>query len=236
MDINLNNKNQTFIEYFHTVINNRVEMFISELNVENKTYLFSGILRNFFLSIYEEPRDLDIVLSRKYLNSDITTLLKKYGEFKINSFGGYKITIKGLKIDIWYIEDTWAIKNDLIDVNMFNNIENAVLHSTFFNFSSILFDFKNKAFIYNSIFLNFLKNKTIDIVLENNPSEVLCVVNIVYYAEKYKLNISNKTKEYFIDKFPVYSTDQFDKIQLKHFGRILYDYSELAKFSYNLNV
>lgn len=235
MDTNLSKKQHTFIEYFHTIINYRVEMFINELSIEHHTYLFSGILRNFFLNIYVPPRDLDIVISRKKNSSNLLKILNKFGSYKINSFGGFKLEIKGLSIDIWYIEDTWAIKNKIISVNN-KNIESAVLHSTFFNFSSILYDFEKKIFIYNSIFSDFLKTKTIDIVLKKNPSEILCVVNIIYYAENYKLNLSNKTKKFFIDKFPIYKNIEYENIQKKHFGRVLYNHKDLFRFSLNISV
>lgn len=234
MDINLNSKKQTFKEYFHTIINNRVEMFLHELNVNHNTFLFSGILRNFFLNVFETPRDLDIIISRANFSSDLIYLMKRYGDYRMNSYGGYKLEIDNLKIDIWFIEDTWALKYGIVDVRKFNTIEKAVLYSTFFNFSSILYDFKKNEFIYDDIFSNFLKSKTMDIVLKENPSEILCVINIIYYAEKYKLNLSNKTKNYFLDKFPAYFESEFDNIQLKHFGKIIYNYHSLIKFGSNL--
>ena len=234
MDTNLNSKRQTFKEYFHTIINNRVENFLRELNINHKTFLFSGILRNFFLNVFETPRDLDIILSKTSMSSDLIYLMKKYGDYKMNSYGGYKLEINNLKLDIWFIEDTWALNYGLVDVSKFNSIEDAVLHSTFFNFSSILYDFKKEKFIYDNIFSKFLQNKTIDIVLNQNPSEILCVVNIIYYAEKYKLSLSNKTKNYFLDKFPVYYPDEYDRIQIKHFGKIIYSYQSLEKFGNNL--
>lgn len=229
MALDLNKNNKTFKEYFHTIINSRVEAFINELNENHITYLFSGILRNYFLNIYEKPRDLDIIISKKKTFSNLISILDKYGKYKLNAFGGFKININGLSVDIWHIEDTWAIKNNFVKTDN-ESIEESVLKSTFFNFSSILYNFKEEKFIYNQIFEDFYKSKTIEIVLENNLSELLCLINIIYYAEKYELNLSNKTKQYFINGFKNHSKKNFDDIQLKHFNSIKYDYSLLNNF------
>lgn len=238
MGLDLNKKNKTFKEYFHTIINRRVEEFINELDLHHTTYLFSGILRNYFLNIYEQPRDLDIVISRKNSYSDLIRILNDYGDYKLNAFGGFKINIKGLSIDIWYIEDTWAIKHKLVKIGN-KPIEKSVLESTFFNFSSILYDFNNNKFIYDNSFENFYKTKTIDIVLEKNLNELLCLINIIYYAEKFKLNLSDKVKDYFAKRFLNYNEEEYYEIQIKHFKSIYYKYSFIKDFyksiTYNIN-
>lgn len=230
MDINLNNKNLDFKKYFHTILNESVESFIIELNQTFDTFLFSGILRNYFLGIYEYPRDLDIIIRNKEHSEYLIAILQKYGNYYINSFGGYKLIIGGLPIDIWFVENTWAIKNNIININHYKSFEIAILNSTFFNFSSILYDFKKNKFIYNSIFENFIINKEIDIVLVNNPSEALCVINIIYYAKKYRLSLSKKTKFFFINKLKNYTEDYYDSVQIKHFGYILFNYKKLLTF------
>ncbi len=233
MALDLNKNSKTFKEYFHTIINSRVESFIKELEVDHITYLFSGILRNYFLNVYELPRDLDIVISKKGNLSNLKTLLNRYGNYTLNAFGGFKINIRDVVIDIWYIEDTWAIRNNLVKVES-EPIEKVVLRSTFFNFSSILYEFKNDIFIYDQIFEDFYNTKTIEIVLKDNLSELLCLINIVYYAEKYKLNLSENVKEYFLKGFVRYTNENYNEIQLKHFKCIKYDYSLLKSFNESL--
>lgn len=233
MDLDLNKKGKKFKDYFHVIVNNRVEEFINDLNKKHTTYLFSGILRNYFLSVYEQPRDLDIVISRKTPYTDLIPILDSFGDYKLNAFGGFKINIKGLSIDIWHIEDTWAIKNNIVKLEK-GKIEEAVLRSTFFNFSSVLYNFQKEKFIYDYRFEEFLKTKTIDIVLEKNISELLCLINIIYYAEKFELSLSNKVKYYFIEKFKNYNKQNYENIQLIHFKCIKYDYALLNNFYENL--
>lgn len=233
LDLNKYQKLNNFKDYFHKIINSHVEKMIIELNEHHTTYLFSGILRNYFLEHYGKPRDLDIVISRNTEYTNLETILQRYGDFKLNAFGGFKLNIKGLSIDIWHIEDTWAIRNGYVKTDSML-IEKAVLKSTFFNFSSILFDFKKEKFIYDDSFKNFYETKTIDIVLEENLSELLCLINIIYYAENYQLSLSNKVKIYFIKRFFTYSKKDFEDIQINHFKSIKYDYSFLKNFNENL--
>lgn len=216
------------------IVNNQVECMINELNEYHTTYLFSGILRNYFLEYYGKPRDLDIVISRKSSYTNLEEILKKYGAYKLNAFGGFKLTIKDLSIDIWHIEDTWGIKNGYVKI-INNSFEKAVLKSTFFNFSSILYDFYNNKFIYDNSFKEFYETKTVKIVLEENINYILCLINIIYYAEKYQLNLSLNIRKFFVKRFCNYNKIDFDEIQMKHFKYIKYEYSYLCAFYNNLN-
>lgn len=234
MDKEFFNKESEFEKYLDDTLNLQVKKFIEDLKYISTPYLFSGILRNFFMKIYEKPRDLDIVLlgkEKKYLEN-FESFLSTYGEVRKNSFGGYKVVIEKLSIDIWFIENTWAIKNKLLNENI--DLEYSLLKSTFFNFSSIIYDFKSKKFIVEEEFEKFIEKREMDIVLLDNPNQVLCILNIIYYAEKYEINLSNSLINYYIYHFNSYSENDYIMVQQKHFGNVLYDYNDLNKFYKNL--
>ncbi|MCQ9635655.1 hypothetical protein MP477_11855 [Chryseobacterium sp. WG23] len=214
--------------YLDSILDHHIKTLIRDLMNHFVVYVFSGVIRNYFLEEYEKPNDLDLVLKKPNDIKFLEEILNTYGNFKKNNFGGYKIFVDNLPIDVWFIEDTWAIANNHIAIN--KNIENALLHSTFFNFSSIIYDLSNDKFIKDKLFLDFLANREMDIVLENNPNIVLCLLKIRHYSEKYEINLSTSVIKYYIRNFSLYPKEEYDKSQKKHFGKIIYEYKQLLKF------
>ncbi len=93
--------------------------------------------------------------------------------------------------------------------------------STFFNFSSIVYDMDDKKFVVGKPFLQFLYHKKLDIVLEKNHPPALCIVNSFYYSDKYNLKMSKKLVKYIACNY-IYCQNDFEIIQESHFGKILY--------------
>lgn len=204
-----------FYEYLKLTEDDFVMNFIEEVGKLTKVFIFSGVIRNFFLG-EKNNRDIDIILGNQV---DFQSLLMDV-DIKENSFGGFKILHKNTTIDLWYLENTWAFKNDHMAVFDFA-LETKVPGTAFFNFSSIIYSVDDQMFYYTENFLTFLKDQQIDYVYEKNPNYKLCLVNTLYYSDKYKLNIKDSLKKYIVDIY-----NQFDKnyvdIQLKHFGRVIY--------------
>ncbi|MBF6643565.1 hypothetical protein [Chryseobacterium indologenes] len=224
---------KNFKIYLESILDYQTKTFIENLREYFVVYLFSGVIRDYFLEEYDKPNDIDLVLQKPNDINFFENILKKYGTFRKNTFGGYKLFINNLPIDVWFIEDTWAIANNHITIR--KSIEKALLHSTFFNFSSIIYDLRNEKFIKDKLFLDFLANREMDIVLENNPNIVLCLLKIKHYAEKYEINLSSSVIQYYIQNFNKYPKEEYDKSQIKHFGKIIYEYQQLVKFYYTLN-
>jgi len=186
---------------------------IYELEKYSDVYFFSGVIRDFFLN-KNKIRDIDIVLSRKCPIEEIfaDSVISK------NSFGGYKIITTSITIDIWYLNESWAFKHQrTLDFEL----EKQIASTAFFNFSAVIFDLKNKNFNHTIHFLRFLRDKEIDIVFQPNQNTKLCVVNTLYYADKFNLKISSKLKKYLTQ---IYRGDlsEFSNVQIKHFGKVLY--------------
>lgn len=226
----ISDKSEYFLKYLEDISGKEIIDFLEELSKFSKIYIFSGVIRNFFIEYKETARDIDIVYQGD--DEELNNFLRFYN-YKINSFNGYKITLAGFTIDLWKVESTWAIKNqkhkekgelgELFD-------EYVLPYSTFFNFSSIIFDYYAKVFVYTKDFKDFLETRILDLVLESNPLPELCIVNTIYYKEKFKLKISEKLKRYCINKFKNYHPSIFDEIQLKHFKDIKYPYRKLQEY------
>ncbi len=211
-----------FISYLQRVINPEVYRLIDLLNEEAEVIIFSGAIRNFFLKV-DTVRDIDIVLKKKI---SIKNIFSRY-VVKENSFGGYKIQVAGTNIDLWYLHETWALRQGSLPISI--PLDEYVPHTAFFNFSAIIFSFQERKFVYHKAFLSFLRNKEINYVYRPNANNTLCVVNTIYYSDKYHLRVSNKLKRYVVQLHKSISRD-YEGVQKKHFGKVLYSSETITRF------
>lgn len=218
----VNSKALDFSIYLENLLPTFVLDFVEKIKQQTNVYLFSGIIRDYFIGYKSNFRDIDLIIED---GIDIEALFPDL-ILTINSFGGYKIFIKDIVIDLWVIKNTWALNHGQLKIE-FLHIDH-LPYTTFFNFSSIVFSLNTKRFIIGKPFLRFLKNKEIDVVFVDNPYPELCVVNSFYYSEKFKLKISKKLKDYILKNYNKKIT-AYTEIQKKHFGKIEYSIIELIE-------
>jgi len=206
-----------YIERFFSKSESALE-FWNKINSINHCYVFGGFIVD-FLNKKTKHRDIDIVIDT--LSSESILLIKKY-DGKKNNFGGYKINIDGIIIDLWAIEDTWAIKKmNYINFDLFS-----ILPSTsFFNSTAIIYSLREQQLTFKNKFLQFIDENILDILFEDNPLPELCIVkSYQYYCQK--INLSDKLKKYIIRMFP-HVCHRFDNVQKRHYGEIIYTIEEL---------
>lgn len=204
-----------FKTYIEGTENPCVLKFLEELSRLTRVFVFSGVIRNYFIG-EKSNRDIDIIIE-----SNVSFLhLLTGATIQENSFGGFKIQYSNSSIDIWHLENTWAFKNDHIEVFKFA-LDSKVPGTAFFNFSSVIYSFNENKFHYTEHFLKFLKDLEIDFVYNKNPNLKLCVLNTIYYSDKYHLKISDRLKKFVVEIYESFDRD-YASIQLKHYGRIIY--------------
>lgn len=211
-----------FSKYLEELLPSNVLDFVKKIKDKTNVYLFSGIIRDYFIGYRSNFRDIDLIIEDginiEELFPDLT--------LTINSFGGYKILINDVIIDLWVIKNTWALNHGQLKID-FQHIDH-IPYTTFFNFSSIVFSLNTKCFIIGKPFLRFLRDKEIDVVFVDNPYPELCIVNSFYYSEKFKLKISKRLKDYILKNYDK-KTTAYTEIQEKHFGKLEYSIIELIK-------
>tara|TARA_R100000908_G_scaffold65369_1_gene54972 strand:+ start:22246 stop:22980 length:735 start_codon:yes stop_codon:yes gene_type:complete len=208
----------SFYHYLTSITPFELTTFINKTIERVDIYVFSGVIRNYFLNSHE-LRDIDFVVEDI---SRIREVIENY-EYRENSFGGFKIKIGEMDVDLWETKNTWAFKyQNEIDYKLFKVIPN----TSFFNFSSVIYHLNRKEFIYNEDFLNFLRKKELEISFYPNPNHQLCLINTLYYSEKYKLTVGKKLKS-FLRKQSTQIDSNYPEVQIKHFGKIIYSQKEL---------
>lgn len=215
----IDSKAQLFRWRLERMMDTKVMFFLDELSKQSNIYIFSGVIRDYFLNAISN-RDLDIVFDGPI---DLDEFLKEYSWSK-NSFGGVKIKINEVNVDMWKLNDTWALSyQKAIDYDLAKFIPS----TAFFNFSSILYHYNENRFYYTPDFVKFLRYREIDITYYPNANVPLCIVNSFYYSDKLGLPMGDKLVKYIKQKFRVESED-YAKVQLKHFGQVLFTNEDMA--------
>ncbi len=214
-------KEEKFYDFLLHLLDEEDCHFLDEISQKTDIYVFSGVIRDYFLK-RPNVRDLDLVLEKEI---DWTPFVEHLRSVPIrkNSFGGYKIKLKGLNIDAWYINRTWGIQKEKLEVS-----PKSLINTAFFNFSAIVYSIKKRKFYYDNNFVNFYYNHIIDLVYEKNPNIGLCIVNSLYYKERLGFRLSPILKQWIANQYsPNY---KFDEIQKKHFGKVFYKKKQIRDF------
>lgn len=195
---------------------------------DGDVYLFGGVLRDIALHGQKGfNSDIDLVVE-----GDVKRLLKYIVNIgaKINKFGGYRINIGYTPVDIWRAEDTWAIKQGLVEYNGIFSLTN----TTILNWDGILMNWRTKSFIHKSDYFEKLNNRILDIVLEENPNPLGAAVRVFrHISQKDPNKISIKAIKYLASNARKYDYDALRSYELKSYKnthireRVVQFFSEL---------
>lgn len=222
----IKSKEVSFRKYFEENLDEEVLNLIYKLEEYSSVYLFSGIIRDFFVSPNNSFRDIDLIYDTDN-NLVIEELFLDY-KFNKNSFGGYKILINNYTVDIWNLKDTWGLKKGQLTFEF--NYLNKLPDTAFFNFSSIVYSLNENSFIIGKPFLNFLQRKEIDLVMEENPFPELCVINTIYFKKRLNFKLSNKLIDYITNQIEQVRISDLFYIQIKHYNKIIFYEDDLISF------
>lgn len=215
--------------YLQECLSYEMRDILNAISQKTEVYVFSGITRNFFLG-ETGFRDLDIVVEDVECVIDTINAVDSDVELRINSFGGVKVKIQNLIIDLWGLENTWGIREDKMELT-----PQSLLKTAFFNFSAIVFDYNKSQFYYDDAFGGFLQNRIMDVVYIKNPNIPLCIINSCYYREKYGFGLTlNLCYWIFINHTSLVSDnkceEKFNDVQRKHFAKVVISYEHIRAF------
>ena len=184
-----------------------------------KVILFGGFVRDYLFKGEYNYRDVDIVVDIK---SDVLkSTIKKYIKnafISVNHFNGYKIQFEKVTVDLWSLEDTWAIKH-----NYFSKEQ--LLDTVYLNIDAYAYNLSSNTYIDNCDIKP--KPTEIDIRFAINPNEKLNLIRCLVLSKKYKLHISTSLKKKLAHLVNYHSNDDIiETLQIEHYGRIIIPKSE----------
>ena len=105
----------------------------------NSILIVGGALRDFFLTPRRKPKDIDVVL-----DGVTQRQLCNVGPVSRNFFGGVTLTIQGVAVDMWLLEDTYHLKHFPLPCNVQGLLDGAP-----FNLDKIAYDLRTTC-LYDS--------------------------------------------------------------------------------------
>ncbi len=212
-----------FVNFLHKdVLGKELSLLLDEYTQKSDVYVFSGIIRDFLLKRKKtRVRDVDLVVTAIPDVDALSKIWKKY-KGQRNSFGGAKFQYENISVDVWEMGKTWGIveKKEVPSVD-------ALINSSFFNCTAIVFNVKEKVFVYNNHFSDFIENRILDIVYEKNPNQALCVVNSFLYMKKYDVTLSDRLKQWI--RVVSQNINDYEKAQETHYHKIIYSNKKIEK-------
>lgn len=145
---------------------------MSDFCLQGNLYLFDGVLRDLTL------------FGRKGFNSDVDVVEHAWGEIepfvqqqggRKNRFGGYRISVEGVDVDIWHAPDTWACRQEIIPYEGIYSL----LRTTVLNWDAVLMNWRTRNLIHEPGYFEDLGQRRMRIVLEDNPNPIGMLVRVL---------------------------------------------------------
>ncbi len=201
---------------------NHIKGLIDWVSGQVPTFVFSGLTRNFLLG-YLNNRDIDfVVIDSPRLRIPISQL-RDVAILK-NKFGGYKLQTEHLTLDVWDVEKTWGIVQEGMRGNAYS-----LMNTAFFNFSAIIYDYNKGRFYITDEFCQFYSTHVMEVVYARNPRIATCIVNALYFADKYEFVIGESLRKWVVKNYDV--ALDYRAAQESRFNSIVYSDSIIRAFA-----
>lgn len=187
------------------------DSFLAELRKLGPSALVGGAIRDWALG--NPPRDLDLTVDCK--PEDLKNFVEQF-DYEENHFGGFKINLAGLKVDLWPLSKTWVFTHEVTWPITFENL----LKTTFFNIDSIIY-LIDSGTILEGGFLKAFEKKELDILYEANPMPSLCILKTILHQRKYGFSLSDSLKN-FLDRWIVNKTNPITLRKLEATYKYMY--------------
>ncbi|MCW0393448.1 hypothetical protein NB696_002252 [Xanthomonas sacchari] len=187
--------------------------FIAAATPDQNIYLFGGVIRD--LALFGKRgfnSDIDIVV-----DGDISQLFGVLDNERANKnkFGGYRFNVGDWPVDIWSAEDTWAIKKGFVDYKGASSL----IRTTVLNWDAILMNWRTRSFICAPEYLDSLKERKLDVVLEENPNPLGMAVRVFrHLSSKDARKISISAFSYLEKCTESFSFEELKNAEMKSYG------------------
>jgi len=189
--------------------------------------VIGGVIRDVILNECE-PRDIDLIIDTE---EKLDKIMNNFDNVSRNRFGGYKLLIEGLPVDVWTIASHWAFRENILK-RSFENIK----YSTFLNFDSVYYNITKDIGIAD-VFNDAMTRSFLDITLEDkyiyrNPFAVTNIIRMFVIKETWNLRFSSKVEQYIFQWVKGQSNpiESLWEAQIKHYkGKIILSKHNMAK-------
>ena len=198
-----------YLRYYELDFSN----FIREVQKIGYLSLFGGKLRDLVLAqrdpSFDEDQDIkkiiyssDFDLVLECPTQDIYLVLEILGKFgfpyMVNKLGGLRISIGKIRVDLWSLRNTWAIKNNIVQGW---KTEHLIL-TTFFNWDAIAYGLIDEEFYVSHDYFASINSGVLGLNLSRNYNPSKACLRIIKHLLRGGI-ISKKVIYYLRDHYPL---------------------------------
>lgn len=192
--------------------------FLSSSLPGGDVYIFGGVLRD--LALFGKSgfnSDVDLVVEGDW--REFVGYLESCGA-KRNRFGGYRLQVGEWPIDIWNAKETWAIRQGFVEYSGIGSL----INTTVLNWDAILMNWRTKRFVCDQRYLISLRERALDIVLEENPNPMGMAVRVFrHLSHKDAKSVSHTAVAYLGKCTKRYSFDELKRAEMRSYGDSIID-------------
>lgn len=197
-----------------------LDFLTEEVMPKGDVYLYGGMLRD--LAMFGEKgfnSDIDLVVEGDWSEAVVAL---KYLDATQNKFGGYRLDIGGMPVDIWNARDTWAVRNGFVRYKDISTLTD----TTVLNWDAILMNWRTGEFIHGKNYFEDMQERVLDIVFEENPNPLGMLVRVLrhLYLKKAKkvrnralFYLANKTKQYKYEDIVHYEINSYGQSSINYY-------------------
>ncbi|WP_223639328.1 hypothetical protein [Corallococcus sp. EGB] len=184
-----------------------------------EVFVFGGTLRDLLaVSATAAPRDVDLVVAGATGEALRAAFARQL--VRVNRFGGLRLQVQKLPVDIWTLESTWAFQQKLVPGGDFAQLP----RTTFLNVEAVAAEMdtrKGRARqVYGDAFFRAVREQVLEINLEENPYAGLCVVRSLLTARKLHYALGPRLARYLAHHGSRIDGAELEAIQRSHYGRV----------------
>ncbi|MGI5864914.1 MAG: hypothetical protein ACOX6T_23085 [Myxococcales bacterium] len=181
--------------------------------------LFGGTLRDLLIEGCPPPRDLDFVVPGVSLE-ELRAELGGHVERRTR-FGGLRLRIRALPVDIWPLEQTWAFANGLVA----DPSPATLPRTTFLSAEAAAVEIwpregRTRTIHSSGLFESFATS-CLEINLEENPYPALCVARSLLTARKLGFSLGPRLAAYLDHQGTRLGMDEIEQAQVAHYGDVV---------------
>ncbi len=187
--------------------------FLLDALPHGELYLFGGILRDLaLLGRRGFNSDVDLVVEGDWMHC--AKYLQSLGAHR-NKFGGFRLLVAGWPVDIWNAEETWAIREGIVDYKGIISLT----ETTVLNWDGILMNWRNQSFVCSPQYLEDLRERVLDVILTQNPNPLGTAVRVFrHLCLKDARKVTPNAAEYLAATTEMYSYQELTSEELRSCG------------------
>ena len=199
-------------------INQAFDLLMENLEKKGDIIVIGGAIRDIIINKCE-PRDIDLIIDTA---EDLGDIMEYFSDVYKNRFGGYKLFVEDLELDVWTINTHWAFRENILEESIDN-----IKYSTFLNFDSVLYNITKE--VGNAdMFNKAIAKSRLEIMLDDehiykNPSMGINIARMLVIKKDWGLNFSERINEYIFEWVKERTNPVYDvwEAQKRHYKKTM---------------